>query len=63
VIARIATATIGRPSFRNMFQMPVVEARSATSDVVKPHERNIPYIKPVATTPAPGTRFETVVEV
>ena len=63
MIASSATAMIGRPSFKNVFQMPVVEASRATSEPVNPHEWNIPYMRPVATTPAPGTRFETVVEV
>ena len=63
MIASRATAAIGRPSFRNRFQMPVVDARRATSEPVNPQEWNIPYIRPVATTPAPGRRFETVVDV
>src|SRR5207248_11547512 len=55
--------TMGRPSFRKLFQMPVVESSSPISDPVNPHERNISTTTLMETTPPPGITFEMVVPV
>jgi len=39
--ARIASATTGRPSFMNTFQIPVTSADRAMTEVGKPHDRYI----------------------
>ena len=56
---RISSATIGRPSFMNTFQMPVTKIDSVTAGTSKPHESVMAYVAPTPTAPPNGTTFDT----
>ena len=62
-MASSASATIGRPSFRKLFQMPETESSSPISEPVNPHDRNISTTTPIEITPPPGMMLEMVVPV